>query len=324
MKILSQTLILKYLCIGPTQIFVSFCSSCGLRLKPDWNNCINCGVVVESAASPDPASYSDLELMQSGWTVNQIYDLRHSSTNVQTSNPEKVSQSSDHDSSKNTCSNCGKMLFEGWRKCSHCGNEQEIQISKHRDWDNPERSDIDGPFYSARKYHQYLSSRTFFNKLDDIFSIIGIWSVPLGITIVMLDLFIFKSGVAIFVVFLIPGIVKTRGLDFLVGPPNDSPFHRYERNKGYDGKKIYHCTYCEYSVTQSWTNDPRKLMAKHWKDHAHFEDYDRAISHGVIVESRYQFIARMSRKYKRIPFLIELIIVLISILLFINIGLLGN
>ena len=292
-----------------------FCHSCGCEIKPDWNNCVKCGVVVEGVASPDPASYSDLELMQSGWTVNQIYDLRHSSTNVQTSSPEKVPQSSDYDSSKNTCSNCGKMLFEGWRKCSHCDNEQELQISKHRDWDNPERSDIDGPFYSARKYHEYLSSRTFFTKMDDIMFIIGIWSVVIAIAIVMLDLFVFKLGISILALFLIP-LRKYVFYGWLVGMSVDNSLHRFERNKGYDGKKIYHCTYCEYSVTQSWTKDPIKQMAKHWKDHAHFEDYDRAISHGVIDESRYQFILRMSRKYKRIPFWIEVLIAVVIIFAF--------
>ena len=110
--------------------------------------------------------------------------------------------------------------------------------------------------------------------------------------------------------------------NWLIGTTLDSPLHRFERNRGYDGKKIYHCTYCEYSVTQSFTNNPRNLMAKHWKNHAHYEDYDRAISNGVIVESRYQFILRMSRKYKLIPFLMELLVVVLIIYVFVIVGLL--
>lgn len=301
---------------------MSFCHSCGCEIKPDWNNCVKCGSVVDGAASPDPASYSDLELMQSGWTVNQIYDLRHSSTNVQTFNPEKVPQSSYHDNTTNTCSNCGKGLFQGWRKCSHCGHEQELQISNRRDWDNPERSDIDGPFYNARKYHQYLAStRTFSTRMLDIISLIGTWSVVLLIPIVILG-FIFNSEtIMVFAlllcVFYIYDIQKIFiPLFWFFGKTIDPPLHRFEKNRGYDGKKIYHCTYCDFSVKQSFWNNPEKLMKKHWKNDAHFEDYYSAIILGVIDESRHQFIIRMSGKFKWIAFLTDLILAVLIIIFF--------
>jgi ribosomal protein L37E len=136
----------------PLKAAMSFCQGCGEKVQTDWNNCINCGTQIATSENQDPSSFSDLELMQSGWTIQQIYSLRQSEISNTVSKHDESHHSISVNNTIQTCDNCGNKIFKGFRKCSHCGYETGLVKKQQFDWENPESTDY---------------SRTSFNNLAD-------------------------------------------------------------------------------------------------------------------------------------------------------------
>ena len=70
---------------------MGFCTSCGSGIEPQWNNCGNCGSIIQSS--------------QSNTTIP---------SNVNVPQQEEVV------STFQQCRNCGGQIYPGWRKCNSC------------------------------------------------------------------------------------------------------------------------------------------------------------------------------------------------------------
>ena len=70
---------------------MGFCTSCGSCIEPQWNNCGNCGSIIQSS--------------QSNTTIP---------SNVNVPQQEEVV------STFQQCRNCGGQIYPGWRKCNSC------------------------------------------------------------------------------------------------------------------------------------------------------------------------------------------------------------
>jgi uncharacterized membrane protein YvbJ len=75
----------------PNATGMGFCTSCGSGIEPQWNNCGNCGSIIQSS--------------QSNTTIP---------SNVNVPQQEEVV------STFQQCRNCGGQIYPGWRKCNSC------------------------------------------------------------------------------------------------------------------------------------------------------------------------------------------------------------
>lgn len=310
---------------------MSFCHSCGTPTQPSWNNCTKCGAKIQTIDNRNPANFSDLELMQSGWSIEQIYELRNPP--LETPIPQNQVWYPSENNSPNTCSNCGKELFKGFRKCSHCGTEQLDQNHKKYDWDSPESIEVSGQYHFAKKYHNHLTNvRNNSVKLIDYTSfiftmIIFLFPIVFVITMTLSPSFdeipewMQITMVILFILFIFSASLE--GLIFGIlgifgGKTDDPPRHRYQVMIGYNRKKVYNCTYCNYSINQTFWNNGKRLMKKHWKVENHFGDYYNAVISGVINESKHQKRMRYMLTMERYAYILFLIFIVILIFLFIT------
>lgn len=245
---------------------MAFCQSCGTEVKSSWRNCTNCGVIIENTVSPDPSLFSDLQLMQSGWTVEQISKLRNPSSSQQSFEVLPIQTSQYHDNTINSCLNCGKELFQGWRKCSHCGTEQETKNDNQLDWDNPENSSYlaNSTGYFA-EYRRHISqSLTPMVKIWMLIDINFLFALCIALPIKILFFEFDDVGLEPYI--LLSFIVVVIVYKFSLFLPDDYPKFRWETVK-IGGKKYHECTICRnYKEKKSfWTRFSVNAMQEHFK-----------------------------------------------------------
>lgn len=280
---------------------MSFCQGCGEKVQTDWNNCINCGTQIATSENQDPSTFSDLELMQSGWTIQQIYSLRQSEISNTVSKHDESHHSISVNNTIQTCDNCGNKLFKGFRKCSHCGFETGLVKKQQFDWENPESTDQQDRFYHAKKFHRYrVSKESFFYKTGNYLNIIFLY-MPLVVILVAYFFYSFDSNF-----FLIPFCVSI--VIMLTFDGNLPLLDVVEVARGYNNKKMFICRYCDYSIPQTFWKDGAKEIRKHFKKSGHILDYATAFASGVIFQSKLQRSITIARKYSYIPNIISIII----------------
>ena len=245
---------------------MAFCQSCGTKVKTSWRNCTNCGATIENTASPDPSLFSDLQLIQSGWTVEQISQLRNPSSSQQSFEVLPIQTSQYHDNTINSCLNCGKELFQGWRKCSHCGYEQVTESDNRFNWDSPETSSYlansTGYFAEYRRHiNQSLTPMVKILMLIDINFFFAL-CIALPIEILLFEFHDVSLLPYIFLSFILLVIAYKFSLFF----PDDYPKFRWETVK-IGGKKHHECTICRnYKEKKSfWTGHSLSAMKEHFK-----------------------------------------------------------
>jgi len=244
---------------------VPFCHACGYEVKDSWKNCTECGVAVESTSSQDPASFSDLELMQSGWNVQQIYELRHSAESSPIFSPDTI-QSSYHDNTTHTCINCGKGLFQGWRKCPHCDVEQVGRTENEYDWDNPDNTNVTYYFAEYNKSMGEVQTKTV-KVLYVIYYMVFFAATLLPIMFFGIDADLPLWADKILGIFLGVGVV---GLIVWIYWPAfvygkiDFPRFRW-RNVKVGRKKYCECFVCGYhGIKMPWSTSD-STISNHWR-----------------------------------------------------------
>jgi ribosomal protein L37E len=245
---------------------MAFCQSCGTEVKSSWRNCTNCGAIIENTASPDPSLFSDLQLMQSGWTVEQISQLRNPSSSQQSFEVLPIQTSQYHDNTINSCLNCGKELFQGWRKCSHCGYEQVTESDNRFNWDSPENSSYlaNSTGYFAEYRRHINQSLTPLVKIRMLIDTNFLFALCIALPIKILFFEFDDVGLERYILlsFILVYIVNRFSL-FL---PDDYPKFRWETVK-IGGKKYHECTICRNHKEKKsfWTGLSLSAMKEHFE-----------------------------------------------------------